>query len=126
MIYSVIFFCSSVLLLSIAVVWMMRPVFSGIGVFAKTHAQLYAVAYVKCFIGVLVAFGICFKATWQPITIDETAHWAVWDWMIHIGEPLLAGLLYIQGFLDRSIQRADEVKAKIVANTPPDGTSTST
>lgn len=126
MIYSVIFFCSSVLLLAIAVVWMLRPVIKGVGEFAKTHAQIYAIAYFKCCIGVIIAAGITFKATWQPITLAETVNWALWDWMIHIGEPFLAGLLYIQGFLDRSVQRADEVKAKVVANVAPDGTSTST
>lgn len=126
MIGSIIIFLCSILLLVIAGVMALRPILKGIGDYTKTHAQIYAVAYLKLIIGVLVAGFITFKATWQPITIAETQNWAIWDWMIHIGEPFGAGLLYIQAFLDRSMQRADEVKAKVQNQVPPDGTSTST
>ena len=126
MLYPVICFCSSVLLLAIAVVWMLRPVIKGIGDFAKTHAQLYAVAYLKGACLILLAMGGTFKETWQPITSAQTVNWAWWDWAIHFLAPLLSGLAVLSAFLDRSMQRADEVKAKTQNQVPPDGTSTST
>lgn len=79
---------------------------------AIPNATAYAVAYLKCSVGMIVVGGICFKATWQPVTVSETLKWAWWDWTIHLGEPVLAMLMYLQGFLDRSMQRADEMLAK--------------
>ncbi len=121
-----IILCSSTLLLAIAVGIMARPVLKHIGAYTKTHLELYFAAYLKATCLVLLAMGGTFKETWQPVTLAQTANWAPWDWVIHFLAPLLSGLAVISAFLDRSMQRADEVKAKTASNTPPDGSSTST
>ncbi len=119
MLTSVIIFCSSVLLLAIIVVWLLRPVIRGLGNYAKTHAELYASAYLKCACLVLLSMGTTFKETWQPVTITQAANWAWWDYAIHFLAPLLSGLAVLSAFLDRSMQRADEAKAKQGGTNPP-------
>jgi hypothetical protein len=121
-----IILCSSTLLLAIAVGIMCRPIIKGIGAYAKAHAELYAVAYCKASCLILLAMGTTFKETWQPVTAAEAGNWQWWDWAIHFLAPLLSGLAVLGAFLDRSMQRADEVKAKTQNHVPPDGSSTST
>ena len=108
---SFIIFCASVILFLIALGWNLRDILQRLIRRAADLVPVYGMAYLKAGLGALIAFGICFKATWQPITMAETLKWAWWDWTIHFGEPLLAMLMYLQGFLDRSLEKADAVKA---------------
>ncbi len=120
-----IILCSSTLLLTIAVGIMCRPIIRGVGNYAKTHAEIYAMAYLKASCLMTLAMGGTFKETWQSVTSVQAANWAWWDWAIHLLAPILSGIAVLSAFLDRSMQRADEVKAKVQNGTPPDGSSNS-
>lgn len=116
----VVFFAAvGVVLLAFALAF--KSVIRNMVNLAAESVPAYWMAYLKLAVGALIAAGITFKATWQPVGLAETVHWASWDWAIHIGEPILAMLLYIQGFLDRSMERAEAVKAKGTTgkSTPP-------
>jgi len=80
---------------------------------AAQHAKIYAVAYVKGGSLILLAMFAAFEKSFQPLTIDQAAHLAWWDWIILFLSPLVAGLSVLVAFLDKSKDRADEVAAKV-------------
>ncbi len=116
---SLILFFGSCLLLAVAFVWAFKDVFQKMIGQAAEYVPAYGIAYLKCSVGMVIAAGICFKETWQPVTLAQTLTWAWWDWTIHLGAPLLSMLLYLQAFLDRSMERAGQQKVKDDASAPP-------
>lgn len=109
----------STLLLAVAIFVAFRPVIRALGDTAKSHFQLYGVAYVKGACLILLAVGGTFKETWAPITAEQASQFAVWDWIIKLSAPLLAGISVLAAFLDRSMQSADDKKAEQDARTNP-------
>ncbi len=116
---TLVLFCGSVLLLLVAFVWAFKDVFARTVQIATEHVPAYGIVYIKCTVGMIIAAGICFKETWQPVTLAQTLSWAWWDWTIHLGAPILSMLLYLQAFLDRSMERAGQQKAKADATNAP-------
>lgn len=108
---SLIIFLSSVLLLAIAFALAFRPVFKRMVGVAADMVPTYAQAYLKCTVSMIIAAGICFRETWQPVTTAQAAGFNWWDWTIFLGAPLLAALINLNAFLDRSLERADAAKA---------------
>lgn len=108
----------SMLLLAITFAWWLKPVVIKMRDMAVEMVPTHALAYLKCLLGTVIAGGICFRETWQPVTIEQAANFAPWDWMIYIGAPGLAMLLYVNAFLDRSLERADKAKAARDSSTP--------
>lgn len=109
--YAVLCLFSSLVLLSIAFAWAFKDVFRGMVKFAAEMVPGYAMAYLKCAVSMIIAAGICFRETWQPVTEAQAATFQPWDWMIFIGAPVLAALMNLNAFLDRSLERADAAKA---------------
>lgn len=103
-------FCSSLLLLGIAFAWAFKPIFVNMVKLAADMVPNYGMAYLKCIVSMIIAAGICFRETWQPVTDVQASHFQTWDWMIYIGAPVLAALITLNAFLDRSLERADAAK----------------
>lgn len=121
---AIIIFFSSLLLLLIACGWAFRGVLRKMIAMAEEMVPTHALAYLKCSVGMGIAFGITFRETWQPVTRAQMAGFLWSDWVIFLGAPVLAALLYFQGFLDRSLDRADKAKAVKDATNPPFATTT--
>lgn len=118
-IWSLVLFFSAILILLLAFALAFKPIIRRLVDLAADHVPTYALAYVKCSLGAVIAAGITFKATWQPVTLGQTLNWAVWDWIIHIGEPVLSFLLYIQAFINQDWASAEiEKRAKSSTNPP--------
>lgn len=69
---------------------------------AKAHAAAYAPAYVKGGALVLIAMLAAFEQAFQPLTVEQAAHLAWWDWAIRFFKPIAAGLAVVVAFFDRS------------------------
>lgn len=115
--YAFICFCSSVLLLAIAFAWAFRGVFKTLINTATEHAAVYSAAYVKGACLIYIGAGTTFKEVFQPVTIDQAALFSWWDWYIHFNAPIITGASLLAAFLDKSVQRANEVKAAKLAAT---------
>lgn len=109
----------STLLLAVVMLWAFRPLLAKAGGYLQQHFEVYAWAYIKCLCLVTLAIGGTFKETWQSITVEQAAKFAVWDWMIHLTAPILSGVTVLSAFLDHSMQRADEAKAAKTGTAPP-------
>ncbi len=112
-------FASAVLLGLIAFFWVFRGLFRTLVNSSEEHAKSYTSAYVKCFCLIALAAGTTFKEVFQPITVEQAARFAWWDWIIKFSAPVLSGLSVLSAFLDRSLQRVDEDKARRSGNTNP-------
>lgn len=110
--------CASLILACIVFI-VARPLLARAGGYLQQHFEVYAWAYIKCLCLVTLAVGGTFKETWSSITVDQAAHFAVWDWIIHLAAPLLSGVTVLSAFLDHSMQRADEAKAARTVTTAP-------
>lgn len=109
--YGFICFVSSVLILGIAFALAFKPIFINMVGMAAAMVPTHGLAYFQCLIKTAVVMGICFRETWQPVTIEQVARWQWWDWTIYLCAPLLAGLINVDSFLNRSLERADAAKA---------------
>ncbi len=116
---ALILFGSSVLLFICAVGLIFKGVFKKMIAQVEDMVPTHALPYTKCAVGMSIAFGITFRETWQPVTGPQMAAFLWSDWVIFLGAPVLAALLYFQGFLDRSLDRADKARAENTGNTQP-------
>lgn len=103
-------FAGSSLLLLIALGLIFKGALLNVANYSAEHAKVYAGAYVKAGCLIAIAIGTTFKEVFQPVTVEQAATFAWWDWVIKFSAPLLSGLAVLSAFLDRSLQRLDEKK----------------
>lgn len=105
-------FACSLLVLFLALMLWLKPVFFKMRELVVEVLPTHGLAVTIWFIGMVASGMICFRETWQPVTIAQANEFAPWDWMIYLGMPFISMLLYTQGFLNRSLERADKALAE--------------
>jgi cytochrome bd-type quinol oxidase subunit 2 len=104
----------------VGVAWLfLRGTISKLRDFIAARASIYAVAYAKGGCLIALAVGTTFKEVFQPITIEQAAHFAWWDWVIKFSAPVLSGLSVLAAFLDQSAQRARDANTVVNGGTKP-------
>lgn len=103
-----IFVAAAVGLIVAAVFFLRSAIGASIITAASAHARIYAVAYVKGAVLILIAMISSFDEAFHPLTVEQAASLAWWDWAILFLKPVAAGCAVLVAFLDRSTQRATE------------------
>lgn len=116
-----IVFAACVLLMLAALGYFLRGALFSISTQAAAHAKTYAVAYVKGGALITLAMLAAFDESFRTLTREAALALPWWGWALLFFKPIAAGLAVLVAFLDRSTQRAEQIKTgnTIPPFTPP-------